>query len=130
MNNVTIIGNLCRDPELRQGANGVTFASTTIASKRDRKDADGTYKSDFFDLLIWGNQAEYTSKYIRKGDKAVVTGTIQIRDYVTKTGVKGKAVEVFVQSVSSLEKKAESPDVVDPKELQPEAQVDDEDLPF
>lgn len=134
MNNVTLIGNVCRDAELRQTASGQSVASTTIAVKRDRKETDGTYKSDFFDLIIWGNQANYTAEFIKKGDKVAVAGNIQIREYVTKQGVKGKAIEVIVSSIENLEKRNAASDTV--KESEPDKQdskteeLSEDELPF
>lgn len=102
MNNVTLIGNVCRDFELRQTANGTSIASNTIAVKRDRKEADGTYATDFFDVYCFGAQADYAVKYIRKGDRISVAGSVHIRDYTTRNGIKGRAVEVSVMSIENL----------------------------
>ena len=108
MNNVTLIGNLCRDFELRQTIQGTSIASNTIAVRRDRKEADGSYASDFFDVYCFGSQADYAVKYLRKGDKASVAGSVHIRDYTTRNGTKGRAVEVIVTSIENLMPKDET----------------------
>jgi len=147
MNNVTLIGNLCRDFEFRQTNNGTGIASNTIAVKRDRKEADGSYASDFFDIYCFGNQADFAIKYLRKGDKASVAGSVHIRDYTTRNGTKGRAVEVLVNSIENLMPKDDSvtgdaPTVEAPtapeavQEPAPQSQnldqieVTDDDLPF
>ena len=108
MNNVTLIGNVCRDFELRKTATGISIASNTIAVKRDRKEADGTYATDFFDVYCFGAQAEYAVKYIRKGDRISVAGSVHIRDYTTRNGIKGRSVEVSVMSIENLTPKEET----------------------
>ena len=102
MNNVTLTGNLCRDFELRTTNSGNSVASNTIAVRRDRKEADGTYASDFFDIYLFGAQADYAVKWLRKGDKVGVSGNIHIRDYTTRNGSKGRAVEITVNNIENL----------------------------
>ena len=141
MNNVTLIGNVCRDFELRQTNSGTSVASNTIAVRRDRKEADGTYATDFFDVYCFGVQADYAVKYLRKGDKVAVSGSVHIRDYTMKNGTKGRAVEVAINSIESLAPKSEDSqasqdqpkfdDVQEPAEgdLDPN-DLPDDDLPF
>lgn len=139
MNQVILTGNLCRDIELRQLQDGGFVGSSSLAVRRDRKNANGEYETDFFDVKFFGKQAEFASKYLRKGNKIGVSGSVQIRDYVNKQGVKGKAIEVLVNSVENLEPKAEDSDA--PIQEQPETQapagqnlqevdIPDDDLPF
>ena len=141
MNNVTLIGNVCRDFELRQTNSGTSVASNTIAVRRDRKEADGNYATDFFDVYCFGVQADYAVKYLRKGDKVAVSGSVHIRDYTMKNGTKGRAVEVAINSIESLTPKSEDnqasqdqpkfDDVQEPVEgdLDPN-DLPDDDLPF
>lgn len=136
MNQVTLTGNLCRDIELRNTVSGSYVGSTAIAVRRDRKNDKGEYETDFFDVKLFGSQAEFASKYLRKGDKVGITGRVQIRDYVSRDGVKGRAVEIMVNGIESLEGKdesapAEQAQPQEPKEnpAQPE-EISDDDLPF
>jgi len=108
MNNVTLIGNLCRDFEMRQTQSGTSIASNTIAVKRDRKEADGSYASDFFDVYCFGTQADYAIKWLRKGDKVCIAGSVHIRDFTMKNGAKGRAVEVSVTSIENLSYKEDA----------------------
>lgn len=143
MNQVTLIGNLCRDIELRKTVSDSFVGSTAIAVRRDRKNDEGEYDTDFFDVKLFGSQAEFASKYLRKGDKICISGRVQIRDYVNRDGVKGRAVEVLVNAIENLEGKTdetveEKPSV---SKKQPEKTVEktveeaseeisDDDLPF
>ena len=118
MNNVTLIGNVCRDFELRKTSNDTSIASNTIAVKRDRKEADGTYASDFFDVYCFGAQADYAIKYLKKGDKVCIAGSVHIRDYTTRNGSKGRAVEVSVNSIENLTPRAEDVEAPQPQPTQ------------
>ena len=113
MNNVTLTGNVCRDFELRRTNNGTSVASNTIAVKRDRKEADGTYATDFFDIYLFGTQADFAVKWLRKGDKVAVTGSVHVRDYTTRNGSKGRAVEVSVNSIENLMPKDDEAETTD-----------------
>lgn len=138
MNQVTLTGNLCRDIELRNTVSGSYVGSTAIAVRRDRKNDKGEYETDFFDVKLFGSQAEFAAKYLRKGDKVGITGRVQIRDYVSRDGVKGRAVEIMVNGIESLEGKEEStqaeqaqPQPQEPKENPAQhEEIDDDDLPF
>ena len=129
MNNVTLIGNVCRDFDLRQTNSGTSVASNTIAVKRDRKEADGTYATDFFDMYCFGAQADYAAKYLRKGDKICIAGSVHIRDYTMKNGTKGRAVEVAVTSIENLTPKADAEDAQAPQANAPVAPKDIQDVP-
>lgn len=142
MNQVTLSGNLCRDPELRQTVSGSYIGSTAIAVSRGKKNDKGEYESDFFDLKFFDKNADYAGKYLRKGDKVIVSGRIQIRDYVSREGVKGRAVEVLVASIENLTPRDVSDDDAQPvKEAAPakakeqapaesSIEITDDDLPF
>lgn len=144
MNQVTVIGNICRDIELRKTVSDSFVGSTAIAVRRDRKNDKGEYDTDFFDVKLFGSQAEFASKYLRKGSKVWFSGRIQIRDYVNKEGIKGRAVEILVDKLENLDAK-EDEEVVEAKQptvsKQPEKTVEktveqqaeeisDDDLPF
>lgn len=140
MNQVTLIGNLCRDVELRKTVNESYVGSTAIAVRRDRKNEKGEYDADFFDVKLFGNQAEFASKYLRKGDRVCISGRVQIRDYVSRDGVKGRAVEVLVNAIENLEAKEADEPAEQPTTTKATAQsqpapkaeevIDDDDLPF
>ena len=69
MNKVILIGNLTRDPELTDTANGTAVCRFAIAVSRDYAGADGNRETDFFNITVWNKQAENCGKYLKKGNK-------------------------------------------------------------
>lgn len=99
LNDITLMGRLTRDPELRHTQSGNPVASFTLAVDRDFKSADGTRETDFIDCTAWRNTAEFVSKYFTKGSMAVVNGRLQIRDWTDKEGGKRRSAEVVVANI-------------------------------
>lgn len=102
MNKVVLSGNLCKDVELKTTSSGKATLTNSIAIKRDFKNADGEYESDFVNLVFWGNQAEYVDKYLSKGSKIGVVGRLQTRTYENNNGDKVFVTEVVVESVEGF----------------------------
>lgn len=105
MNTITVIGNLCRDFEERATASGVTVAKSSIAVKRDRKESDGTYATDFFDVTLFGAQATFALNYVKKGDKIALSGSVHIKDYTAKDNTQRRSVEITATSIENLTSK-------------------------
>ena len=108
LNKIILMGRLTRDPELRRTNSGTPVASFTIAVDRDFKSQDGEKETDFIDIVVWRNTAEFVSKYFTKGRMAVVEGRLQIRDWTDKDGGKRKAAEVIADNVYFGDSKKES----------------------
>ncbi|MBO5648666.1 MAG: single-stranded DNA-binding protein [Clostridia bacterium] len=100
LNKAILMGNLVADPELKQTPSGVSVCSFRIGVQRRFKDANGQYASDFINIVAWRQQAEFVSKYFRKGSSVVVVGSIQTRDYTDQQGNKRYATEVVADEVS------------------------------
>lgn len=133
MNNVTLVGNLCKDFEFKQFESGSCVATNSIAVRRDRKEQDGSYVSDFFDIVCFNTSAEFATKYLRKGDKVGIVGSIHIREYTTKAGTKGRAIEVRVNSIENLtppKTEVEENDSVVENKAAEALDMPDDDLPF
>ena len=99
MNKVFLIGNLTRDPELSETANGGTICRFGIAVNRRSPSGEQT---DFYNLTAFSKLAETIAKYKKKGDKVAVVGDIQLRQYEGNDGVKRLSVDVIVQDVEFL----------------------------
>ena len=99
LNHITLMGRLTRDPELRHTGSGVPVAAITIAVDRDRKDQNGERETDFVDIVVWRNTAEFVSKYFAKGSMAVVSGRLQMRKWTDKDGNKRVSAEVVAENV-------------------------------
>ena len=80
MNKVHMIGNICRDIEVKH-YNDRKVVKNTIAVRRDFKNKNGEYDSDFFNFSAWGAQAEFIEKYAKKGDKIAICGKLLNNNY-------------------------------------------------
>lgn len=104
-NQVILMGNLTRDPELRQTPNGTSVTSFSLALNRSYKGSDGNWQeaTDYIDVVAWGPLGERVSQYLSKGRPCLVNGRIQSRSWDDKeTGAKRSKVEVVAQDVTFL----------------------------
>ncbi len=130
MNKVILIGNLTKDPELTTTNSGISVCRFTLAVSRRFVGASGERETDFLNIVAWRSQAENCSKYLKKGSKCAVTGSIQTRSYDAQDGSKRYVTEITADEVEFISTKndgfgAEKKD--DVAELQP---IDDDTLPF
>lgn len=135
MNKVILVGNLTRDPELSETPNGVPVCRFAIAVSRDYANASGTRETDFFNITVWRGRAENCGKYLKKGNKVAVVGSLQNRSYEDKDGIKRNVTDVIANEVEFLTPKSAQGDMeedaVAPKKERPELQaIDDNQLPF
>lgn len=150
MNNVTLVGRLTKDPELRTVSTGNTTCSFSVAVNRQFTNANGERETDFINCVIWGKQAENLCKYCTKGSLIGVQGRIQTRNYDNQEGRKVYVTEVAATNISFLGSKnassefgegnyqsvnstpIETTDITeDPfKEFGSEVVLSDDDLPF
>lgn len=106
-NRVIMIGRLVADPEQRTTPNGITLASFRIAVDRPfSKGADK--KSDFFNVVIWRQQAEFVCRYFSKGRLIGIEGSVQNNDYTDKEGNKRYSVEIAADRAFFVESKSSS----------------------
>ena len=97
MNKVFLSGNLTRDVEVRYSQSGKAFAKMGIAVNRYSKDKEKTV--DFFNLTAFNKTAEFCGRYLRKGSRVLVEGTLQTSNYENKDGVKVNAVDILVDNI-------------------------------
>ena len=102
MNKVFLIGNLTRDPELRETPSGVAMCRFAIAVQRPYSSQDGERQTDFFECTAWRGLGETIARFTKKGKKVAVSGSIQIRNYEDNQGVKRTAVDIIAQDVEFL----------------------------
>ncbi|MFS0934562.1 single-stranded DNA-binding protein, partial [Enterococcus casseliflavus] len=108
INNVTLVGRLTKDPELRYTANGTGVATFTLAINRNFTNQAGEREADFVQCVIWRKPAETLANYARKGTLLGVTGRIQTRSYDNQQGQRVYVTEVVAESFQLLESKATS----------------------
>lgn len=105
MNKVILIGRNTKAIELKQTTSGVSVTQFSIAVKRNFKNANGEYESDFFNCIAYRNTAELVSKYVGRGDLIAVDGKLQTRNYTDKNGRKVYVTEVIADNVEFLQNK-------------------------
>ena len=102
MNKVFLIGNLVRDPEVRATQSGISVCNFTVAVNRRFKKENGEQETDFLNVIAWRQSAELCGKYLAKGRKVAVTGSIQTRTYEAKDGSKRTAWDIVADEVEFL----------------------------
>ncbi len=102
-NQVTLMGNLTRDPELRQIPSGQNVCSFSLALNRSFKGSDGNWQeaTDYVDVVAWGPLGERVSQYVTKGRPVLVSGRLQSRQW-EQDGQKRSKLEVIAQDVTFL----------------------------
>ena len=110
-NQVILMGNLTRDPELRQTPNGQNVCSFSLALNRSYKGSDGNWQeaTDYIDIVAWGPLGERVSQYLSKGRPCLVNGRLQSRSW-EQDGQKRSKLEVIAQDVTFLGGRGEGGD--------------------
>ena len=108
INNVTLVGRLTKDPDLRYTSNGTGVATFTLAINRNFTNQAGEREADFVQCVIWRKPAETLANYARKGTLLGVTGRIQTRSYDNQQGQRVYVTEVVAENFQLLESKATS----------------------
>lgn len=105
-NEVILLGNLTRDPELRYTQNGTAVAKFGLAVNRKFNNKEGETKEevDFFDIEVWQKQAENCSEYLRKGSQVLVVGRLKQERWEDDHGNKRSKVKIVASSVRFLGK--------------------------
>ena len=133
MNKTFIIGNLTKDPELRTTQSGVPVCSFTVAVNRPHTAQAGQQEADYFRVTAWRKLGESCSKWLIKGRKVSVVGSVSASAYVGKDGQAHAQMEINADDVEFLSPANTVQDVqaAAPVNHEPQyTQVDDEDLPF
>jgi len=109
LNRVTLVGRLTRDPELRHTGGGTAVCSMRLAVSSRAQDESGNWgdKSNFFDVTVFGRQAESVSNYLAKGRRVGVDGRLSWREWTAQDGSKRQNVEVIAQDVFFLDSRGE-----------------------
>ena len=139
MNKVILIGNLTRDPEKRTTQSGVDVCSFGLAVNRRRK-TEGQPDVDFFNVTAWRQLGDLCARYLTKGRKVCVIGSVQIRTFDGNDGMKHTSVDVVADEVEFLSANTQSGDVRNGESASAAAatagnpagftQVDEDELPF
>lgn len=110
LNRVVLIGNLTRDPEIRNIPDGTPVAKMGIAVNRQFPNKQGEREADFFNIVAWRKLAELCGQYLSKGSPIAVDGRLQYRSWETKEGEKRTTVEIVADSIQFLGRSQASPE--------------------
>ncbi len=107
LNKAMIIGNLGRDPEMRYTPSGQAVTQFTVAVNRNFKGQNGEWQeeTEWFRVVVWGQQAERAAEYLRKGNKVYIEGRLQTRQWEDQTGAKRYTTELVANQVTNLERR-------------------------
>ncbi len=141
INNITLMGRLTADPELKTTTTGLSVTSFSVAVDRSYARSGEDRQTDFINVVAWRQSAEFVCRYFRKGQMIALTGSLQSRSYEDRNGNKRTAYEVVADRISFCGSKAETGGSSYPTEQAAPALktasasdfeeiTDDEDLPF
>ncbi len=109
-NKVILGGRLTGDPELKTTQSGISVTSFTVAvNRRFAGGADQQPQADFINVVAWRQQAEFVSRYFRKGSSICVVGSLQTRSWTDQNGQKRYATEVVADEINFVDAKGENP---------------------
>ena len=145
MNKVILIGNLANDPEPFTTQSGISRSTFRIAVQRRFANAQGVREADFLTVVAWRQTADFCNRYLSKGRKVAVEGSIQVRSYDAQDGSKRYVTEIIadnIEAVGSRNEEGGAPRQYDNGPTPPPApannsgsmndftEVDDDELPF
>ena len=123
MNKVLLIGRITKDPEIRYSQNGgVPQVTFTLAVDRGIRDVNGNRQADFISCVAWRGQADFISRYIRKGYLMSVEGRIQTRNYQGQDGQMRYVTEVVLDAVENLQPRQDDVQGSYQQPVQPQSQ--------
>jgi len=128
VNKATLIGNLVRDPEVKETKGGNQIATFSVATNRVWRDAESKEKKeavDYHNVVAWGRLAEIVGQYVKKGNKVYVEGRITTRNFEGKDGKKKYFTDIVANNLIMLTRKPavkeDTPAAMAPEEVSIEA---------
>lgn len=105
INRVILVGRLTRDPELRHLPSGSPVLELGLAVNGRQQDSGGQWvdKPNFFDVKVYGNQAEFLAQHLAKGRRVGIDGRLDWRSWEAQDGTKRSKVDVVAQTVQFLD---------------------------
>lgn len=144
MNKVIMIGNLANDPEARTTQSGISQSTFRIAVQRRFANPQGVREADFFTVIAWRQTADFCNRYLSKGRRVAVEGSIQNRSYDAQDGSKRYVTEIIADNIEALGSRDEGQGQARPRDNGPTpppappagpamndfTEVEDDELPF
>ena len=134
LNKVFVLGNLTRDPELRQTPNGQNVATFGVATNRMWTDRSGVKQNqtEFHNVVLWGRLAEIAHQYLAKGRLVLIEGRLNTHTWQDQSGQKRNRTEIIAENMqlgprfASAQNPPQTPPQNTPKpEVLPEVQLED-----
>lgn len=107
LNRVILIGRLANDPELKYTPSGIAVSSFRLAVDRPFSNSSGERETDFIDVVVWRQSAEFAANYLGKGRLVAVDGRLQIRTWVAQDGTRRRSAEVVAEFLRGLDRPRE-----------------------
>src|SRR5579875_3299455 len=104
INRVVLTGNLTADPELRSLPSGGTLCKLRIACNTRRRNANGEWedKPNYFNVTVWGGQAESAARYLSKGRPVAIDGRLEWREWQAEDGSKRQTIDIIAENLQFL----------------------------
>lgn len=134
VNKVILLGNLGKDPVVRNLESGAKVASFSLATSRTYKGQDGKAidETEWHNVSLWGNLADLAEKYLTKGRQVYIEGRLRTRQYEDKEGVKKYTTEIIGENMTFVGNKPDSNDAGSRQAQEPvdSSSMVEDDLPF
>ena len=124
MNKVIMIGNISKAPQAHTTQGGISRSTFDIAVQRKYKNENGGYDADFFTVVAWRQTADYCNRYLDKGRRVAVEGSLQVRSYTAQDGSKRWVTEIIADHVEAQDKAKDKP------QQGQFTEIEDDELPF
>ena len=126
MNRICLTGNICFDIKVEYTKNNKAYSENTIAVRKDKKDEEGKYESDFINFVAFEKKADFLNTYAKKGDKIEIEGKLRVDNWKDEEGKSHTRSYVVCDKLNILTGRPKQPNIIDG--VTPI--VTDEDLPF
>jgi len=132
INKVILVGHLGRDPEVRYTPNGDAVAEVSLATTESVKNREGKRedRTEWHNLVIWRNQAEFAKEWLKKGQLVYVEGRLQTRQWEDKEGQKRSKTDIQVDQITMLGGSGRGREKDVPESEAPSAAAPDDEIPF
>jgi single-strand DNA-binding protein len=145
LNRVVLVGNLTKDPEIRNTPDGTPVANLRLAVNRQWTNKQGEREADFFNIVAWRKLAELCGQYLGKGSSVAIDGRLQSRSWDAQDGQRRTTVEIVADNIQFLNRASAMPETVNttnvidndmnreeniPIETPAVGDIGDDDIPF
>ena len=125
MNRIILTGNIVKDVELITTESGKSLVKNSIAVRRNYKNQNGEYETDFINIIAFGRTAEFMNNYFQKGSRVALDGKIQTGNYTNKEGQKVYTTDVVIENIEFNESKGQAPvEEVKPSDFENKEETD------